>query len=600
MTILPPLAASRIDGCHSPKLLIKSHQANPRRCTREAASGEELQIFDDSRTRCRQYDMRDSNPTRSARPGFWLLIAMLALFAAGKPILFDTLDPDCFWHLRVAEQLHRDGIGPIVDDLSFASSRTPWTPYSWLAELGMKWIWDFGGYRAAVGFTSIMQGMIIVLLACCCVEIQNHPHPNPLPEYRERGPKVGYLSAVIATAVGCFLILPYLSFRPVTMGFVLLFAIAWLILRDQSQTNAPQRREDAKSSTPSFIFASSFALSRLRGAFLLSGQRSIWLIVPLTVLLSNIHLFSFFVPAMVLAMAVGAMVHGDAKSVARYSILATATSLACLATPMLPGLVKTIFFYSASDKMVTGPVISEMQSFARGPMGWVAAIGVLAMLGCIAVRHHRLAVGQLICVGASALLMFKLGRFAPLFALAACPAMAATLPGLKDRILGKMPIIAMLSLICVLILGRLVISFPGRSVPLSAWVNRHGPDTPGYPCAAADFVDRSVAHNSGHLINEFSWGGFLAWRLEGKYRVLLDGRTQVYPQSLWQATYLGDDAERQKFLETVQADAALLPVKNSKFREELMHLGWTSAFKDDRAEVLIPPSTGLAASAASN
>jgi hypothetical protein len=56
--------------------------------------------------------------------------------AASKSILYDTLDPDCFWHLRVAEQLQRDGIRPLVDPMSFMSIKDPWTPYSWLAELG--------------------------------------------------------------------------------------------------------------------------------------------------------------------------------------------------------------------------------------------------------------------------------------------------------------------------------------------------------------------------------------------------------------------------------------------------------------------------------
>jgi len=68
--------------------------------------------------------------------GFWLLIALLALCAGGKAILYDTLDPDCFWQLRVADQLCHDGIGPLVDRISFASEKEPWTPYSWLAELG--------------------------------------------------------------------------------------------------------------------------------------------------------------------------------------------------------------------------------------------------------------------------------------------------------------------------------------------------------------------------------------------------------------------------------------------------------------------------------
>ena len=82
--------------------------------------------------------------------GFVLTIAVLALAAAGKAVLYDTLDPDCFWHLRVAAQLERDGVGSLVDEISFASIKQSWTPYSWLAELGMKALWDSAGWRAAV------------------------------------------------------------------------------------------------------------------------------------------------------------------------------------------------------------------------------------------------------------------------------------------------------------------------------------------------------------------------------------------------------------------------------------------------------------------
>jgi hypothetical protein len=517
----------------------------------------------------------DRPSARSPIFGFWLLIGLLALFAGGKAILFDTLDPDCFWHLRVAAQLNRDGIGPIVDDLSFASSKQPWTPYSWLAELAMKSLWDHGGYRLAIAVTAILQATIVLLLTGCCLEMQ-----------RMAG-KEKYLSIVIAVVIGEFLILPYLSFRPVTAGFVLLFTIAWLMLRDQrirsNPLNSPGRKAWAVKDVPT---------------------ASIWCIVPLTVLLTNMHLFSFFVPAMVLAMALGAMLQRDSRSAMRYSILAIATCIACLATPMLPGMLETIFFYSARDRMVTGPVIAEMQSIAHGPMGWITLGGLIAVLSCIVVRRRLVPTGQLICIAAATLLMLKLGRFAPLFALATCPALSACLPGLKDRLLAKPVVVLLLAVVLLIGVGRVVLAFPDRSVSLARWVNRHGPDTPGYPCAAADFVDRSVPrasdHPTGHLINEFSWGGFLAWRLEGKYQVLLDGRTQVYPQSLWQATYLGTDTDRRKFLAQIHADAALLPAGKSLFRPMLIRLGWTQVYKDDRAEVLIPPPQAGAASASSN
>ena len=74
-----------------------------------------------------ELDCHDNRATR----GFILLIALIALAAGAKAILYDTLDPDLFWHLRVADQLSRQSFpGPLVDNLSFASMKTPWTPYS--------------------------------------------------------------------------------------------------------------------------------------------------------------------------------------------------------------------------------------------------------------------------------------------------------------------------------------------------------------------------------------------------------------------------------------------------------------------------------------
>src|SRR5829696_4979066 len=108
------------------------------------------------------------HPSRSATPGFLALMGLIALVAAGKAVLFDTLDPDCFWHLRVAEQLEAEGVRPLVDRLSFASVQTPWTPYSWLAELAMKAVWDGGGWRAAVAVQALMQAAFVAAVGLAC------------------------------------------------------------------------------------------------------------------------------------------------------------------------------------------------------------------------------------------------------------------------------------------------------------------------------------------------------------------------------------------------------------------------------------------------
>ncbi len=477
--------------------------------------------------------------------GFFLLIGLIALAAAGKAILYDTLDPDCFWHLRVAEQLQREGIGPLVDQLSYASSKTAWTPYSWLAELGMKAIWDCGGYRAAVAAQALMQAGMVVFLSLACVEIQ------------EEGSR-SYVAAAVATAAGMFLSLAYLSFRPVTAAFVILAACAWLILRD--------RRLNERS-------------------------RAVWVIIPLTVLLTNVHLFAFFVPLAISVLTIGALIERDpekSKSAGRYAVMLVATVVAFLCTPMLPGMIRTALFYGAKDQMVSGPVITEMQSFARGPLGMASAVVVGVILICAMRNRARLRLAEMTCLLGGFLLLLKLGRFAPVFALVGCPVLATTFPEMKDRLLGKPAVCGALLIVLVAGIYRVASAFPSQDQSLASWLNRHGPDAPGYPCAAADYVRNSIPRGTGKIINEFSWGGYLAWSLEGHDQILLDGRTQVYPVQLWRDTYLGSAADRERFLSTISADAAILPLEKSRFASTLTELGWTCVFRDERSQVLTP------------
>src|SRR4051794_32162342 len=171
---------------------------------------------------------------RSAAPapahagaGFLLLVGLVALVAGGKAVLFDTIDPDCFWHLKVADQLRADGIRPVVDRLSFASVQTGWAPYSWLAELGMKATWDAGGYRAAVFVQALMQAALaaVVALACRAARPAAAPRCRFLPAPGEgacTGREPSRVAAVLAAAWAVFLTLPYVSFRPVTATLVIM------------------------------------------------------------------------------------------------------------------------------------------------------------------------------------------------------------------------------------------------------------------------------------------------------------------------------------------------------------------------------------------
>ncbi len=487
------------------------------------------------------------NAPGSSRLGFWLFVAVLAAFAAAKAVRFDTLDPDLFWHLRVADQLARDGIGPVVDHLSFTSRAQPWTPYSWLAELAMRSIWSTGGYRAAIATQAILQATFVLLLAAACGEaVIFRPH-------RTGGlrPGGGYATrAALATAVGVYLSLPYLSFRPVTLALTLMAGALWLALRD--------RRRACRT-------------------------RSVWLVVPLTAVLANVHLYALMMPVAAAVLAIGDAM--DRRPARRAALLAAAVAVAALATPMLPGAIRTAIFYGAHDAMVSGPIIAEMQPWGRDA-GSVVMLSLL-LIGVVRAKG-RVPTGVLLWVGGAAAAVLVLGRFAPVLALAACPPLAAGLPFRSDRVLGRRPIVNAMAVVLLACAARIGVAFPPAKLPLSAWLDRLGPDVPGYPCAAADFVADHVAPVTGHVVNEFTWGGYLGWRLGDRWQVLLDGRTQVFPPSLWWSTYLGSDAECRAYLSTVRADAAVLPAGRSRFRLALLAQGWTVAHHDAWADVLVP------------
>ena len=57
------------------------------------------------------------------------------------------------------------------------------------------------------------------------------------------------------------------------------------------------------------------------------------------------------------------------------------------------------------------------------------------------------------------------------------------------------------------------------------------------------FVDGHVPMRTGRIINEYTWGGYLSWRLSPRFQVLLDGRTHVYPPEFWRTVYGSGDEE---------------------------------------------------------
>jgi hypothetical protein len=101
-------------------------------------------------------------------------------------------------------------------------------------------------------------------------------------------------------------------------------------------------------------------------------------------------------------------------------------------------------------------------------------------------------------------------------------------------------------------------------------------------------VEANVPRASGHVLNDFSWGGYLAWRLGPGYQTFMDGRTQLFANSFWRNTCLASAGEYEKFVRPIAADAAVVPKEHGTLRAAVVALGWKRVYADERAEVYVP------------
>jgi len=493
-----------------------------------------------------------------------LLILLLSLVAAGKVIQADSMDPDAFWHLRVGGQLARDGVHPLVDSISFASLKTPWTPYSWLAELFMRAVWNLGGFQLATIITAICSSGVVLLVAGSArplsprstsigvrgADLSRPPERQSSLDAQAATLLAGdhqALSIALLTANAAFFTLPFISFRPVTFALLIFALIVALLSHDGLR---PSRRT--------------------------------WLIVPLTGLMTNLHLYALLVPVLLLATAAGAF-FDDRQQFRRYALLTLATAVAACCTPMLGGAITTALRYNAADPMVAANFITEMRPFYTGGTGKICLTLFVALIAMCAIRRRTLQVTDWLWLAMASVLLFRLGRFSPVFAILSMPVFAKAFPPLSGRALERG--IVKLALLAVIVIGLLNLLPSLAEHDFDRWLNRNNPT---YPTAAAQFVDTNIPPHAGRLINEFNWGGYLAWRLGDKYQVLMDGRTQLYAPAFWNATHLGTPGTRLELLKTVTADAAVLPANDSCLGGPLEQLGWKTAYRDNLAIVMTP------------
>ncbi|MGQ9583985.1 MAG: hypothetical protein ACUVXG_01120 [Anaerolineae bacterium] len=414
-------------------------------------------------------------------------------------------DSDMWWHLRSGQHILETGAIPRLDPFSHTRLGQPWVDQSWLAQVAL-----WGTYHL-LGFGGLALGVALMVLATFIVVFLDSPGHL----YVRVG---GVLLAALASAV-------FWSPRPQMASLLLLAGVAYLLHR------------------------------HWRGG----KGRALWLLPPLFALWANLH--AAWMAGLLL---VGCGVGGDllAGLLARSDeearrlwrragalalMLVLSAGAVCL-NPQGPAMLR--YPFQTVGMKVLQEFIQEWASpdFHRlsfHPFIWL----FLATACALALSRKAKDPGDLAAFVLFAALALTSGRNVALFAVVAAPMLTEHATEALAPLLARAAVSDRrptpiwqggmnggIGLLILLAMG------------VRAWAGPLNPSAVGlehrqqFPVQAAQFLLQE--RPAGALFNSYNWGGYLIWSLYPAYQVYVDGRTDLY-----------DDTLLQEYLQVAQLQA---------------------------------------------
>jgi hypothetical protein len=111
--------------------------------------------------------------------------------------------------------------------------------------------------------------------------------------------------------------------------------------------------------------------------------------------------------------------------------------------------------------------------------------------------------------------------------------------------------------------------------------------TSAFPVGAVDWAEANPP--SGNMFNEFTWGGYLLYRLWPEHLVFIDGQTDFYGEKLtreYMQVYEGD-AGWQDVLARYHVRWAIIPSESPLAKRLQNELGWKVVYRDSVAVILV-------------
>ncbi len=429
-----------------------------------------------------------------------IIVLFVLIFAMAVRAPADT---DTWWHLRSGQYILENGI-TFHDPFSHTVFGKGWINHGWLAQIGLYLLYAHFGYAG--------------------------------------------LGLVLALAV------------TLTMGFVFLQSEVNLYLRAFVTVLAAITSAViwiARPQTVSFVLAGAFCL--ILYYYKYRGRNYLFLIPVLFILWVNVH-GGFIIGFLILGGYVAGEVlnnilRGEDEHVLGYRQILILIGVAVLSVPaclLNPNTYKmlTYPFFTVG----IGALRDYIQEWAAPdfhllylhPFIWM----LLLTLFALGLSGRRADFTDLVLVSGFCYMSLWAGRNVALFALVAAPVLArcgavviddlmeslyerGVIKGALAEMLNKKftpsPVLAVVNwvLLVVIALGcGLKIYYP-----LTAQANLKAQEE-FLPIGAVDFIEEHQDSLPPEMFNSYNWGGYLIWRLYPRYRVFIDGRTDVYDDAL--------------------------------------------------------------------
>ena len=414
-----------------------------------------------------------------------LLVIMLFLGIFGYNFAVPT-DIDFWWHLKTGELIATTGVIPASDPFSYTSPGRPWVAHEWLWEFAVYWVNRWGGYALAGLLSAAIVALAYVILYRLLLRL---------------GTNEFVASALVLW--GAVLGLPGAGVRPRVFTLLLL----------------------------------AFFVSRL---FLYRGgrARNLWSLPPLMLIWVNVHgLF-------ILGLGLLGLFTIDAvagwllarEKLPRHLLAVTlaATAAACI-NPHGPAILRYPIDYYLQGHNPSFALVTEFQSpDFHQPIYLVfaASILLLAVLPGQLGRRTALETALVVVFTLEALIS---ARQIPDYVLVVSPLLALRLrdrftlaralppPSLPRRLVG----LNWLLLIAFVGMGAAYASQPAVQSRLQ--IGRE-PLTSSLPVAGARFIENASLPDP--VFNDQAWGGYLIYRWYPLRRVFIDGRVDMYGETV--------------------------------------------------------------------